>query len=275
MRLAVLILLLMASVASAAQSGVTQFLATMSAAVEAYYSKARAVVARETVTLQPLAPDLRPAGAARQLEYDVRIEWTPPTATITREPLRRRGIIAGSTAEAECFDPEPAAFEPLAMLQTERQPSFHFRLVGTERLSGRAITILEYRPRSEKPASVSWTGRCGAITLNGGTVGRVWADSVTGDVFRVDDRLARPVSYLLPIEHVRSALAAPVSQRLDRLNVSTRYEAISFRDPDERIMLPVSITTMTVIHNGGVPRLLTTHRFSHYRRFVTGTRVVK
>ena len=106
-------------------------------------------------------------------------------------------------------------------------------------------------------------------------VGRVWADSATGEVLRVDERLARPVPFLLPIETVRSATRARISQTLERHEVSTRYEAIPFRDPDERVTLPVSITAMTVIDNGGVPRLLTTHRFSDYRRFVTGARVVK
>ena len=125
-----------AVVAAIGQPDTDALLSRISARVDTYYARARTVVARETVTLQPLGPDLRPTSAARVHEYDVVIEWKPPSATIRRE-------------------------------------------------------------------------------------------------------------------------------------------VIDFPDPNERVTLPVSVTTLAVIHNGGVPRLLTTQRFSNYRRFITGARVVK
>jgi hypothetical protein len=243
--------------------------------VDAFYANARSIVARETVTLQPLGPDLRPRGQGRVVEYDIRIDWTPPSATITRELLRRTGHVSGTEADPECLEPKPSAYDPLAPLHAARQPEFLFTLAGSERDSGRSITILEYRPRAPDRASITWNGRCGSIAIEGVTIGRAWVDSATGEVRRLDERLARPVPFLLPIEYLQSAAASRISQTLDRHDVSTRYQAVSFHDPDERITLPVSITAMTVIQNGAVPHLLTTHRFSNYRRFITGVRVVK
>lgn len=259
----------------ASQQDISALLPTIAARVDAFYARARSVVARETVTLQPLGPDLRPWGHPRVVEYDVRIEWTPPSATITRELLKRAGYVLGSSEDPECFDPKPEAYEPLAPLHAARHSQFLYTVAGSERASGRSMTIIEYRPRSVEPASVTTEGRCGTLDIGDGVVGRVWMDSITGDVSRVDQRLARPVTFVLPAERERGRTVARISQTLTRHDVSTRYEAIAFRDPDERVTLPVSIRATTVIENGGVPRLLTTHRFSNYRRFVTGGRVVK
>jgi hypothetical protein len=50
---------------------------------------------------------------------------------------------------------------------------------------------------------------------------------------------------------------------------------VTFRDPDETLMVPASIESLTIVRNAGVPRLRTTQTFSNYRRFVTGGRIVK
>jgi hypothetical protein len=71
------------------------------------------------------------------------------------------------------------------------------------------------------------------------------------------------------------ANSGPVSQTVDRFETSIRYEPVTFRDPDETLLLPKSARTFAVIANGGVPRLLTLQSFDKYQRFVTGGRVVK
>ena len=40
-------------------------------------------------------------------------------------------------------------------------------------------------------------------------------------------------------------------------------------------MLPQAVRTLSLIHNGGVPRLLTLQSFDEYRRFITSGRVVR
>ena len=52
-------------------------LAQVSRQVEAYYSRARAILCTERVVRQPLAADLTTAGFARRLEYELRVEWEP------------------------------------------------------------------------------------------------------------------------------------------------------------------------------------------------------
>ena len=46
-------------------------------------------------------------------------------------------------------------------------------------------------------------------------------------------------------------------------------------DPEEAVMLPESIVSLQVIRNSGVPRLRTTQKFSKYRRFITGAKIVE
>jgi hypothetical protein len=53
-----------------------------------------------------------------------------------------------------------------------------------------------------------------------------------------------------------------------------RYKAVAFRDPDEVMLLPESIESVTVVR-GGLQSTRRTETFSGYRRFLTAGRVVK
>ena len=70
-------------------------LAQVSHQVEAYYSRARAILCAERVVLQPLGADLTTDGFARRLEYELRVEWEPPSgadgAQVTRRLLSVNG----------------------------------------------------------------------------------------------------------------------------------------------------------------------------------------
>jgi hypothetical protein len=69
---------------------------------------------------------------------------------------------------------------------------------------------------------------------------------------------------------------APTSfMTIERSESSIRYKRVAFRDPEEALMLPASIETLTVIRNSGDPRVRKTQVFSNYRRFVTGGRIVQ
>ena len=246
--------------------------------VEGYYGHARTIVGRETLHLQPLGEDLRPDGPARELVYEIRVEWhgaagiaNPPTLVRTR--LAIRGELPGAREEPECLDPEAVSFEPLGMLLPDRQPQFVFTMAGRAAADGRAMMMLDYRPVARDSPRVTWSGQCASVDLRGHLRGRLWADSATGEVRRVDQWIAGPYQFALPIEHVRKR--GPISQTIDRFDTSIRFSEIRFRDPDETVLLPATIRTVTLIHNAGVPRLLKTQTFSDYKRFVTGARVVK
>jgi hypothetical protein len=50
---------------------------------------------------------------------------------------------------------------------------------------------------------------------------------------------------------------------------------VPFTNPDETLVLPASIDTITIIRNSGSPRLQISQTFGNYRRFVTGSRIVQ
>src|SRR5687767_1290105 len=122
-RVAAAVLLVAASSGVLAQTGEdSSVVARVGEYVEEYYARAQSVVARERVTLQPLARDLTALGFARRLEYELRVDWNPsadpgqPKATIVRELLRATGPPLGPPDQPECLDPRTSTPEPLLFL---------------------------------------------------------------------------------------------------------------------------------------------------------------
>ena len=56
--------------------------------------------------------------------------------------------------------------------------------------------------------------------------------------------------------------------------LTLRYTPIAFNDPDETLLLPESIESMTVFR-GGLQSMRRVQTFSEYRRFLTGSRIIK
>lgn len=241
-----------------------------------YYVRARTIVSRETVRLQPLDRQLRPSQDWRQLVYEMRVEWDPSRPgepIVTRQPLSKGGRLETLTGrDVDCFDLKEMSVEPLAMLLPDRQKAYTFTSTGPA--SGRPpVAVLDFTQTPVSQPSVTWRGRCGTIDLRGNTLGRVWIEHATGAVLRIDERLARPFPYVMPLDDIVDR--HPVSQTVDRLEISIRYKLVTFKDPVETVMLPASIRTLSVIHNGGLPQLLVLQSYGDYRRFMTTGRVVK
>ena len=59
-----------------------------------------------------------------------------------------------------------------------------------------------------------------------------------------------------------------------REDMTIRYEMVAFSDPDEVLLLPVSIDSLIMVR-GGLQSTRRTQRFSDYRRFVTEGRVLQ
>jgi hypothetical protein len=94
---------------------------------------------------------------------------------------------------------------------------------------------------------------------------------VTFEVLRFDEGLVGEVE--LP-PHPKRRPGSPLSFVLERADSTTTYEPVSFHDPEETLLMPVRLESVTVIRNSGVPRLRVTHRLTNYRRFVTSSRIV-
>jgi hypothetical protein len=249
--------------------------------IEQYYARARSIVSQETVQLEPLGIDLLPDGShVRRLVFELRVAWDavtegarPPEATVLRQLISVDGRPPRPGDEPGCLDPKPVATEPLAMLLSGRQREFAFTWRDVGRTSGRPSVTLDYESVKPQPPDVTWKGECVSIELPGRTRGRVWVDRTTADVLRLDEHLTGSVEIRVPRAQMRAG--SPVDMVVERADSTIRYHPVEFHDPDEVVMLPESIESLQVIRNSGKPRLRIVQRFSNYKRFMTGGRIVQ
>jgi hypothetical protein len=61
---------------------------------------------------------------------------------------------------------------------------------------------------------------------------------------------------------------------IEREDQTIRYKRVTFRDPDEAMLLPESITQLVLVR-GGLQSTRRSQTFTDYRRFVTGARLVR
>jgi hypothetical protein len=266
---------------AAGPADVAALLARIGTRVEQYYARAQSIMCVETVRLQPLGLDLASEnGHARHLVYDLRVSWDPPAddskppdAKVLRELVKVDGHAPKRGEEPGCMDPKPVSTEPLAMLLQGRQREYAFRWRGTGRTDRRASVTLDYQATTPGTAGISWNGECVSVELPGRNRGRIWVDAGSADVLRLDEQLIGMFEFRVPREHMSGG--GPMSMVIERADSTIRYQAVAFHDPDETVMLPSSIQTLTVIRNSGAPRMRMTQTFSNYKRFITGGRIVK
>ena len=269
----------------AASRDVTGWMARVGDRIEQYYARAHSIICEESVRLEPLGADLLANGDhVRHLVYELRVAWTgagdasgdagPPAATVLRDLVSVDGRPPRPGDEPGCMDPKPVSPEPLGLLLPHRQGEYVFSWRGQGRERGRTSVTLDYKPARDLPAAIVWTDKCVSIDLPGRTRGRVWLDQATGDVLRLDEGLMGPYEFPVPPTQKRWPGLAP-SFIVERADSSITYQSVAFHDPEERVMLPASIVSLQVIRNSGVPRLRTTQKFSKYRRFMTGAKIVE
>jgi hypothetical protein len=253
-------------------------LARVGRRMEQWYARAASVMSTEQVWIQPLGADMTPNNAPRRLTFELRVEWDPkraaqgaPVANVLRQPVRVTGRLPAG-GDPGCMDPKPVSPEPLAMLLPSRLSESEFFPAGAARIDGRVALMIDYRGLASLPDEVIWTGDCVSLTLPGRSRGRIWIDAETYDVLRMDDRLVGTFSFDVPREHVRRGAAR--SMVVERADSTIRYRRVAFTDPEETLLLPASIETVTVIRGGGTQRTRITQRFSDYRRFLTDGRIV-
>ena len=145
------------------------------------------------------------------------------------------------------------------------------------REKGRAALIIDFMStnRTSRPELIEdERGHDDCFDWSGpvATRGRVWVDATTHEVLRVDRHINGPVDVRVPWRlQRRYHLAAWVV--LERDDLTMRYSAVAFRDPDEVMLLPESIDSLTVLR-GGLQSIRRTERFSGYRRFLTEGRIL-
>jgi hypothetical protein len=249
-----------------------------------YFARAQSLVCREAVSIQTLNPSFTSDGLARNLVYDLRIEWLPaaspdeePVANVLREVVSVGGRRPRPNDEPKCMDPKPVTPDPLAMLLPNKQSDYTFNWAGFAKLDGKTAVMIDYRSRETGKAVVTKKDEdCYEFDAPGRTRGRVWIDQASGDVLRLDEGLTGMVDFDYTD---RSRGRTFSSWTIERADTSIRYRQVAFQDPQETLTVPISIDRMTVIRNSiGLtltPRVRIIQRFSDYRRFVTEGRIVQ
>ena len=247
--------------------------------VERYYARAQSIMVDENVIIQPLGLDLRVEGFARRLTYELRVEWDPDAtdeespAKVTRQLLAVNGRPPRKDQEPQCLDPRSTSPEPLAFLLPERREKFTFKAAGLGRVGDRSAMMIDYRSVRPEAPKVEWKDECVSIDLPGRARGRIWIDPETSEILRLDESIIGLVDIPVPAKQQRAGGSTHMT--IERADSTIRYRRVPFRDPDETLLLPSSIDTLTVVKNSGSPRTRISQSFTNYRRFVTGSRIVQ
>ena len=239
--------------------------------VERYYARAQTLVATETVTVQPVSRRLEPEGPPRQVVNEMRIEWdaligSPPRAV--RELVSGRGRGLGPSGQPDCLDERSFTLEPLAFILPSNRDKYRLSVGRLETIGGVRARRIDYVPRTPESPQVRWNGKCGWVDTFGRTRGGVWVNPASGEVLRFDERLSGHVDLPGPGHPDAPRFVA------ERADTTIDYKKFAFVDPDETILLPSRVESVTFIRNSAVPRVRMIRTYTDYRRFLTGGRIL-
>jgi hypothetical protein len=224
---------------------------------------------------------------ARTVESDLRVDLDAtdgdelPDAQVIREIRRINGREPRERDKKDrsgCTDPNPLSPEPLAFLLPTHRGEYRFTSIHEDKEKDAVALVVDFvsTVRKSRPELIEderghddcfdWTGPVA-------TRGRVWVDASTREVLRVDRRIDGPIDVRVPWK-IQRRYNLPAWVVLERDDLSMRYKPVAFTDPEEVILLPESIESLTVIRSG-LQSVRRTETYSNYRRFLTTGRVVK
>jgi hypothetical protein len=258
--------------------------------VAVYYQRAQRLVCLERSTVVPIGADWSMQGFARTIESELRVEIDAASGNSLPDPRVSRKIqrVNGReprdrdrTDRSGCTDPTPLSPEPLAFLLPGRRDEYNFTAVRDGRERNRAALLIDFTTsptvrRAGRPELIEdehghddcfdWTG---PVAING----RLWVDAQTRDVLRLERHMAGPTDVRVP-GPLQRKYRFPSWLTIDRDDLTMRYKEVAFSDPDEVMLLPESIESITVLRSA-LQSIRRTQVFSEYRRFLTGSRIIK
>jgi hypothetical protein len=252
--------------------------------VTEYFTRAQSIVCIEKVALQRLASGLGADGSARVVESELRLSWEPsPENPIPKEAKTVRQVIkvnGGKPSKKDwnnCTTPEQNIEEeqPLSILLPQQRADYAFTIGGRETIDGREAMVVAFREVQKPTVDVSLVdGKedCVSFDIEGGMRGKIWIDAQTHDVLRLDRSLSGLVEIPLPKKVTRHG--GNMFWTMERWDSSIRFKRVSFDDPQETLVLPVSASSLQITRGSGTPRLRTNTQYLSYRRFMTGARIV-
>lgn len=250
-----------------------------------YYRRAERVICLEESTVQPIDTHWTSEGFARTVESELRVEFDAtdgaalPEATLIRDVRRINGRAPRERDNKDrsgCTDPNPLSPEPLAFLLPSGRDEYRFTGIREGREKDRAVLIVDFATANRTSKAVlieDERGHDDCFDWSGpvATSGRVWIDAATYDVLRVERRLTGPVDVRVPWP-LQRRYQLPMWVVLERDDLTLHYKPVTFTDPDEVMLLPESIESLTVVRSG-LQSTRRTQTFSGYRRFMTAGRV--
>lgn len=255
------------------------------ARVEDFFTRAQSLVCTETVRVQPLTYSLTSDGFGRTVESELRLSWNPgddgeaaSEAQTLRQVVRVNGHPPRSKDKRNCTTPERHDTETqvLSILLAQQRGDYTWTLAGQTKIDGRPALLVDYQEKRKLTLEVivkEGDEDCLTFDIKGGDRGRIWLDTETFDVLRIDQRLSGQASSRMPELLARrpNADSYMVVERLDR---SYRFRRLSFDNPIETMVLPVSASQLMVTQGNGGARQRVTTEYRNYRRFLTGGRIV-
>ena len=251
--------------------------------VAAYYQRAHRLICTERSSVIPVGSGGIVPEFARTVESEVRVEIDDsddaPVARVTREVQRINGReprTRDRTDRSGCTDPAPLSPELLAFLLPHQRGGYRFTSLRNGRERDRAALVIDFASarRASRPELIEdeyghddcfdWTG---PIAI----AGRLWVDAETHDVLRLDRHISGPTDVRVP-PRLQDKYRFPGWLTIDRDDLTLRFKPVKFSDPEEAMLLPETIESLTIMRTG----LQSTRRvqvFSNYRRFLTSGRL--
>jgi hypothetical protein len=253
--------------------------------VAAYYERAQRLICLERSTVIPIETGWGGQNFARTVESELRVEIDGtgsealPSVRVTRQVRRVNGRDPRERDKKDrsgCTDPAPLAPELLTFLLPGHRDDYRFTAVRHGRERERAALIIDFASaqRSSRPELIEDEfGHDDCFDWKGpvAIAGRLWVDARTSDVLRLDRHISGPTDVRVSDRLQRKYRFSPWLT-IDRDDLTMRYKEVAFSDPEETMLLPESIESVTVLRSG----LQSTRRsqvFTDYRRFLTTSRV--
>jgi hypothetical protein len=270
--------------AAQAPPTVDELLSRVGERIAEFYKRAQHVIVIETSRVQPIDLSYSSQGFARLVESELHLEpeggEVAGEARVVREVRKVNGRAPREKDNKNrdgCTDPNPLSTEPLAFLLPAHRSEYQFKAAGLAKDRNRPAFRIDFASinRNSKLELIEdklghddcfdWSGDIAAR-------GRIWVDAESYDVLRVERSVGGPIDVRVPLRIQRR-------HNLDnrvvivREDTTIRYRRVSFTDPDETLLLPESIESLSVL-SGGLQSTRRSQSYSRYRRFVTDSRVV-
>lgn len=280
----VLAVVLTATPNAQAQSNIDELLTRVADRIAEFYKRAQRVICIETSRVQPIDLSYSSRGFARIVESELRVEAedrdVAGEARVVRQVRKVNGRPPREKDNKErdgCTDPNPLSTEPLAFLLPAHRSEYQFKPAGFSRERNRPAVRIDFTSVNRKSNveliedkqghddCFDWSGEIPAR-------GRIWVDAESYDVLRVERSVGGPTSVRVPLRiQRRHHLEGYVV--IMREDTTIRYRTVTFSDPDETLLLPESIESLSVV-SGGLQSTRRSQIYSDYKRFIGDSRVV-